>query len=312
MAVGIMMRFSAANLRRYRPLLLFFAALVLAACLFGIYQGATAWTRGRMRRDRRFCITRLVESSEGSTSVRAGAVEELLSLRPAQNLFAFDIERAEERLRSHPVFKSATIWRCPPNTLSVRYRARSPLAQVQEWPNWAIDGLGYVFPINPFLTPKRLPRLILGLPAKEGTSALNQCERSGRLRGNRTELGIEILQYLSQLLAGEGTRISRLDVSQAFARDLGKRYLRVVLQDQLFIEGKRLVCRRSLKLNCHGWRAQLHRYRRLHLLLARQELLAVRAIPKEQLDKTRFQLRETIDLRIDLLAFIQVRSHQLS
>lgn len=307
-----MMRFSAKNSRRYRPLLAFFAAFVLAACLFGVYQGATAWSRRRICRDPRFTITRLVESSEGATGVRAGAVEELLGLKPAQNLFAFDIERAEERLRSHPVFKSATIWRCPPNTLSVRYGARSPLAQLKEWPNLAIDRLGHVFPINPYLTPKRLPSLLIGLPTKGSLGAVHQWERSGTLRGSRAQLGVEILQYLSQLLAGEGTRIARVDVSRAFAGDLGKRCLKVVLEDQLFIEGKRLICRRYLKLNCQGWKAQLDRYRRLHLLLARQELLAVRAIPAPLLEKKRFQLLETIDLRVDLLAFIQLRPRQVS
>lgn len=300
-------------LGRFWPLRILLVGLLAAGALAGIYRGTTSWLRWRTRRDSRFCIARLVESSEGPMGLRAGTIEALLNLKPARhNLFAFDVERAQESLCAHPIIRSARVWRCPPHTLSVCYCTRDPLAQLPEWPNLALDPMGWVFPISPFLTPKRLPKLILGLPEPEAGGARNWCNRPSRLRGNRADFGLEVLQYVSRLLAGEGTRISRVDVSRAFAGNLGERHLGLVLEDQLFIEGKPLVCRRYIKLDRVGWRDQLGRYRRLHLRLARQELLAVRALSIEKLEKRRFELIETIDLRLDRLAFIRLRLRKVS
>ncbi len=286
---------------------------VLFACLALFVIGVRfALYRSLQRRicsDPSFRICQLIELPEEPISLRAGTIEELLGLKEGDhNLFAFDVASAQCALLAHPLIESARLWRSPPSAITVHYRVRRPFAELIEWPELLLDKSGYLFPYRPHFTPKQLPKLTLGLPEQpQDANCPLSCQKGGRLRGARAELGLRILNFLNVFLANENTRIASLDVSAAFDEDLGRRGVSLTLEDQLFFDGKSLVCQRELRLSADKWRAQLNRYRLLLLSLGAEELRAVRGIEPDQLARSPKRVVESIDLRLPQLAYLKLR-----
>lgn len=280
-------------------------ALFVIGARFALYRSL----QRRISSDPRFRICQLIEIPEEPISLRAGTIEELLGLKGGDhNLFAFDVARAQCALLAHPLIESARLWRSPPCAITVHYRVRRPFAELTEWPELLLDKSGHLFPYRPHFTPKQLPRLTLGLPDQlHGANCPLSCQRGGRLAGARAELGLEILNFLNALLADENTRVASLDVSAAFDEDLGRRGVSLTLEDQLFFDGKSLVCRRTLRLSADKWRAQLNRYRLLLLSLGAEELRAVGGIEPDQLARSPKRVVESIDLRLPQLAYLKLR-----
>lgn len=264
----------------------------------------------RISKDPNFRICQLIEIPEGPTSLRSGTIEELLGLVNAdENLFAFDLQRAEDKLLSHPLIESARLWRSPPSAITVSYRVRRPFAELCEWPELLIDKSGHLFPYRPHFTPKQLPKLSLGLP-KNPDSAPQQIlssQAKGILRGKRVELGLKVLYFLTAYFEDEGTQIKLVDVSLAFDKDLGRRGINLVLEDRIFLEGKPLVCRRHLRMSSERWRAQLQRYRSLLLSLAGEELRIAQSMESQQILTASKRVVEEIDLRLSQIAHLKLR-----
>ncbi len=137
-------------------------------------------------------------------------LEELLhlSVDHPQTLSAFDVHRAEKQLLSSPLIKEAHVHLSPPYALYVDYKARTPIAYVQRYKNVVIDDEGYLFPLYPFMTPKRLPEICLGNIPCEWNKPINSKEFSLAL-------------VLYTLLASEN--VDSIDVSKAYADSYGTR-----------------------------------------------------------------------------------------
>lgn len=292
-----------------RPLrIAFWATSLVAAVALGRFWIKSAMHR-RLCKESRYRIAELVEIPEGDSALSAGVVERLLGLTQSveYNLFAFDVHGAEKSLTAHPLIEKARIWRCPPNCLTVSYRLRAPVAQLAEWPNLALDKEGHIFPIRPYLTPKLLPKIALGLPSvSPAARILAEGKVRGKIAGDAMRLSLEILQSVWQSPSSEGARVARLDVSRAFDTDLGQRGLELVLEDPYFVDGKPVICRRVLRLTLESWRDQLTRYRRLLLHLAGEEMRAACALCAVAKGDQAPVLLETIDLRLAHLAYIDL------
>lgn len=79
----------------------------------------------------------------------------------------------------------------------------------------------------PFLSPKQLPEIYLGLPG------FTQWEISPK--NSFLQLALEILAYLDTAPWTEGFRIQRIDVSNAFAASLGQREIVLFTEEELVL-----------------------------------------------------------------------------
>jgi hypothetical protein len=181
-------------------------------------------------------ITTLVQTGPQMEALKSLYLAELLELshdRPV-NIFAFDTKEGEKRLLSSPLIKEAKIKKYEPGTLHIDYTIRQPVAWLADYENTAIDSDGYIFPVYPFLSPKELPEIFVGLPP------FHEKDMSGRLGGRwqkalsdqETLLALEILQ----LLKGEelrNFRIVRIDTSNAFVSSLGKKCITLEIENEI-------------------------------------------------------------------------------
>jgi hypothetical protein len=195
--------------------------------------------------------------------------------------------------------------RLPPNTLYVDYEVRRPIAWIADYQNTAIDRKGYLFPIDPFLSPKQMPEIYLGLPPFE--AAEDSFGRSGGrwrapLSNRYLTLAFDLLQTFEGSPWREGLRLQRIDVSNAFAPSLGRREIVLFTEEEIsFKTGEAtFVFPKILRLAPKDWNQQL------------QNFFALRRSMIEDYKKQLVQLGEgckfaprIIDLRVPQLAFVE-------
>ena len=144
----------------------------IVASLFlvtGLTTHTCLYYRGKdraLRRDPRNHLTQIVQTGLQKEALKTVYLAELVGLsidRPAA-YFDFDPKKAEMRLLKSPLIKQAKVMLLPPSTLAVDYTVRQPIALLYDCENAAIDEEGRIFPVSPYLSPKNLPQLYLGLP----------------------------------------------------------------------------------------------------------------------------------------------------
>lgn len=196
--------------------------------------------------DARYNITTIVQTGPQKEALKSLYLAELLELSSDKpcNLLNFDVKAGEQKLMLSPLIKEATIKKYEPCTIYIDYKIRQPLAWLADYENTAIDNDGYIFPIYPFLTPKELPEIFLGLPpfAEQAFG-----REGGRwqiaLTDREAILALDILQLLRNQQICK-FKIVRLDSSNAFSPKLGKREIVVEIENELLVkkEGKETLC----------------------------------------------------------------------
>lgn len=191
---------------------------------------------GWRQRDPHYKIVAIAQTTTQRERLASWELAELLDLsrNEPQNLYVFDPKLAEKRLLSYPIFKRATCRRLQPGIVHVDYLLREPIAELSDFDNLAIDAEGYVFPLTPYFTPKRLPELSLGL---ETTPCWNE-----PLKTKTTALAFEIMNFI-QCHFPASIHTLRIDTRSAFQRSAGlcevvlllqdgpRRYLRLIADD---------------------------------------------------------------------------------
>ncbi len=178
-----------------------------------------------MRHDPGNHLTQIVQTGLQKEVLKTIYLAELVGLsidRPTA-YFDFDPKKAEAKLLKSPLIKQAKAMLLPPSTLAVDYTVRQPIALLYDCENAAIDEEGRIFPVSPYLSPKNLPQLYLGLarvPADWHTP----------IRGKKIDLALQILKLVSAL----PFRVARIDVSKIDAPSLGTREI-VLVADQRFL-----------------------------------------------------------------------------
>ncbi len=241
-------------------------------------------------------IKTIVQTGPEKEALKTAYLVELLGLssdKPA-SLYAFNLKKGQELLLQSPLIANAKLKRSPPNTLYIDYEVRKPIARLADFKNIAIDQSGHLFPISPFLTPKRLPEIYLGIASIEGWYH----ESPAFL------LAAEILKVLETAPWTEGLRIERLDVSNAFAPSLGTREIVLITDEEITLrkENKEIVCHfpKILRLSTKDYELQLNHFftlRRAMMEDYKKQLSAVKT-------GGRFTPR-IVDLRIPQLAFVE-------
>jgi hypothetical protein len=260
--------------------------------------GYSAWKKQKNEklRSSTYRISAIIQTGPEKEALKTAYLAELLGLSadcPTQ-LYAFNEKKAENRLLASPLIASAKVERLPPSTLYIDYEIRKPVARLADFSNTAIDKEGYLFPIEPFFPPKRLPEIYLGAPSNSGW----------QIKSPYLDLALEILQFLETAPWKEGIRIQRVDVSNAFASSLGQREVVLFTEEEMSIrktEGE-IVCvfPKILRLAPKDYTQQLSNFfalRRAMMEDYRKQLASIQ-------EGGRFAPR-IVDLRIPQLAFVE-------
>lgn len=266
--------------------------------------GYAIWNKWRLQRlqDDHYHIVSIIQTGPEKEALKTSYLAELLDIsrdRPV-SLYAFDIRQAEKKIRACPLIAQAALRRLAPGTLYIDYTVRKPIAWLGDYQNIGLDREGYLFPIAPFFSPKHLPEIYLGLPPFEGNWQLS-------LQNNHLRLAFEILQALDSAPWQEGMRLTRIDVSNAFASSYGQREIVLLTEEELSIRvgEKEVLCLfpKILRLTTKGYSQQLSNF----LALRRQMLEDY----KRQINVLQFASSPVrfspriVDLRIEQLAFVQ-------
>ena len=172
---------------------------------------------------------------------------ELMGLSRDQptNLYAFSPKKAKKKLLASPLIKKVDVKPVKPSAIYVDYTARVPIAELGEYPNCAIDDEGIIFPLEPYLTPKNLPILILG---KSLSLPLFDQKLDMRLTN-------DLLRQCDEL----SLDVKRIDLKDINAKSIGRR--QIILQ----------IGNHLLRLTPKNYREELANYIELTKSLANEE-----------------------------------------
>ncbi len=228
-------------------------------------------------RDEQYNIVAIVQNNTQPDSLKTVYLAELLNLsldRPL-NLHEFDTDEAELKLLKDPLIKRATIKKIFPGTLYIDYMMRLPFFLVGDFTNTAIDEEGFLFPFQPFYTPKNIPRTFLGLNQ-------NECQWGLCLTSHPSfQTATQLIHQFKKL--EEQFHLKHIDVSQANAEYFGKRQIVIVCE-----ECGKAIPQFFLRLSTAQIEQELLNFLALQLFLKK--------------DKTK---NFTIDLRLEHLAFVK-------
>lgn len=131
---------------------------------------------------------------------------------------AFDLDKARVQLLNSPLITDAQLRLLNPHTLQITYQVRRPIAWVYDFENRAMDASGAIFPVSPFLSPKQLPEIYLGVHSMEQVA----------VQTKRVELALALLALAPKLRT-----VRRIDVANAFESSLGRQQIVLVLDDAI-------------------------------------------------------------------------------
>lgn len=242
-----------------------------------------------------FHIVSIVQTGPQREALKTVYLAELLNLSCdcPQSIFNFDPERARQKLLRSPVIKEAQIKLLKPSSIHIDYTVRKPIAWLGDYDNCAIDEEGYLFPVTPFFSPKKLPEIYLGLAPFEISAGWGR-----PLQGKSVDLALHILNLLSEPAYRDLFNNQRIDVSKAFAESYGVREIVIQTEDEMVEKDKTVIIPRLLRLSTKNYAQELGNYLKLRKQLLEQERKDLALNPA---DKT---TPKVIDFRIPSLAFI--------
>jgi hypothetical protein len=222
------------------------------------------------------------------------------------NIYCFSTQAAKKKLLTSPLIKRAYVKKIYPSTIYVDYTARFPSALLYDYLNTAIDDEGYIFPITPFFTPKKLPEVNLGLMPfgyEEDEYGTKGASWNEPIKSEKVKLAFAIIDLFTNQTDIE---LLRVDVSSAFSDSWGRREIVLVINDtnHLNHEDKMItfVFPRILRLNASTYEESLAKYYiiRSHLMNEAIKSITLKSCPS----KCKMQ-GLILDLRIEDLAYVQ-------
>lgn len=248
--------------------------------------------------DKDYDIDIIVQTGPKVEALSTAYLAELMDLciDVKTNSYAFDSKKAERKLLASPLIKRAKVTKVYPNTVFVDYTVREPKAMLYDYLNCAIDEEGYLFPLSPFFTPKKLPEIYLGL------LPFGQEDEFGKKGGSfnkpldlgEIKLAFSIIDHFEK----SPLRLLRVDVSNAFSDSWGRREIVLVIED---VDGSYRFSR-ILRLITQNYEDDLQRY-----TLIRTKLIED-ALAKMDLNERKTIIKGPgliIDLRIQDLAYVR-------
>jgi len=170
------------------------------------------------QKDPSFNVVAIVQKSVDKEEIKTEFLAELMGLsydKPT-NLYRFNAAHAQKMLCDFPPIKEAKVKKIWPGTVFVEYTLKKPIAYLADYSNTAVDERGVIFPVKPFIAPKKLPQVYMGLDLGiEQTDLLLNLETAVRDAKLAQDLELE------SLCSGAGH--SRLVKDRLTAYDSGSR-----------------------------------------------------------------------------------------
>lgn len=235
-------------------------------------------------------IKAIIQSSPSKEKLKTEVFIQLLGIKiqGSSDLNSFNLELAQDKLKNFPLIKDAKIKKVYPEALHIEYTLRSPFFFVKDFNNLAIDKEGYLFPIEPYLSPKKLTELILGVD----TPSWNE-----KVVDRRFILAKELLFLLNE---STDLEVKMIDVSKAYIPEYGKRQILLSVEDRLFNGHKIFYFPFVLRLSPNHFGKQLANFLTLRKAMLEDYQKQLKAAKVSH----RFKER-VIDLRIESLALIE-------
>lgn len=211
-------------------------SLTIILCSTVLVSG-TAWVvlfslnyiKAKYSQDKTFVIRAILQTGPEWEALKTVYLAETvgLSIDKPTNLFQFDIARAEKKLLQNPIIKAAKIKKIKPDTIYIDYSIRHPIATLADFTNTGIDQDGILFPLFPFITPKKLPEIYLGHSFEENLQLMTHTNSiwGQKLNGREINLAFTLLNLFETSIESQKTHLIRIDVSQAFENNFGKRQI---------------------------------------------------------------------------------------
>lgn len=252
--------------------------------------------------DPHYRIVSIVQTGPQREALKTVYLAELMGIsidRPIPS-FSFNCELAKKRLLQSPVIKEAEVKISSPSSLYVDYTARQPLAWLYDYVNAAVDEEGYLFPVSPFFSPKKLPEIYLGISSET-------LKWNTQLKNKEIALAISLLKLLSEPLYRDLFSLRRIDVSNAYAESYGIREVVILTEDQIVMHQNEkevhFVIPRFLRLSTKNYTQELGNYLKLREQMLEEERAEL-LFPADETTLVRLP-EKTIDFRIPQLAFVK-------
>ncbi len=245
--------------------------------------------------DPQFNIVAIAQKCTERESLKTVYLAELmgLSVDRKENIYEFNLKKAESRLLASSLIQSVRLQKIKPGIIYVDYDMRTPVAFLGDFSNTAIDSSGVLIPFKPFFTPKRLPVVILGV-SDLNDAYLSDDDKKGTwghaIDGPKAKLALNIFKYLTAFCCNEQMQLQRLDVSKAYALSYGRREIVVILENKMEREGGVHMCQYFLRLSADNFPQELANFLALYKKYLYSKSSAVKSI--------------IIDLRLSRLAYL--------
>lgn len=111
-------------------------------------------------------LTTLIQKTPTRQTLSPRFFSNYLRLNPYGKNLAInrlDIDKINKKLKAFPIFKSIDAEMTKEGALQINYFLRNPEYQLKDYTNCGIDDEGFLMPLTPFYTPKKLTQVFLGL-----------------------------------------------------------------------------------------------------------------------------------------------------
>lgn len=210
---------------------IFLSALLISGTSWSLFFFAKYFYHSRWQ-NARYNIVALVQTGPERESLKTSYLAELLDLSSDKptNIYQFDLNEGQKKMLSSPLIKSASLKRIPPGTIYVEYAIRRPAAFLEEYSNTALDEEGVLIPFKPFFSPKKIPKIHLGLE--------NEYEAvwGAKISDEKLKTAFKILNAAGPIAEKKGLTIESLDMSQWLAKSYGQRQIIIKLVSENGVE----------------------------------------------------------------------------
>lgn len=252
--------------------------------------------------DRSYYISSIIQTGPEKEALKTKYLAELLdiSVDNPTNIYLFDEKKGEAKLLASPLIKNAKIKKIKPNTLYIDYSVRSPIALFGDYDNIAIDDEGYLFPIDPYINVRNIPKIYLDFEWFN-TNKVWKLD----LLEKKSKLAFSVLKMLLSSNFTDKFEVKEIDVSTSFSDSYGRREIVLKIEDKMIIKNKEdVICifPRILRLSSKDYLKQIGNYLNLREKIIDDYKKQINSLNVEN-NEVRF-LEKIFDFRISNLAFI--------
>lgn len=256
---------------------------------FSIY-GFFEYQSSSVEKNGVYPIKVIVQTTTAKEKLKTELFAQLLELNKGTeiDLNQFDLEKGKEKILGFPLIKNVSIKKIYPESLQIAYDLKTPLFFLADFENVAMDDEGSLFPIEPYLSPKKLPIIQLGI-------SFNGWDK--KVEDRRFTLVKELMFLLNTQTELE---VKKIDVSNAYSSQYGKREILLRVEEKLFNGHHIFYFPFLLRLNPNHFEKQLSNFLELQKKMLKDYEKQLESLTESK----RFEER-VIDLRIEDLALIE-------